>query len=604
MFSFIQCVLYQWKKNKISTTFIKNNAKEVLEHQSSTIISCIDKLLTKKFVRCGSLVTIVDTTHLTNPLIRALSNNSCYSFILRSVHTHSRLQKPEIYIIVSSDMEQFKSSINKLTKEFDWNPKAKIFLTFDVLEKEEILEIFEILLTHNIFDVLLIKEEDNVAKVYTFNPFDKQKCGQVTNDMINEEECSYIDHADEKKLKNLVYNFQNCSIVVVATEDVINFVFKTNTEFSYLGDQAMGIEQRLLENVAKLENFKIEYVLAGPDLRYGVILPNHTITGVLGYLQNDTVNIAAGGFFLIRNRVEMFDFIWGYNYANIYLYTPALKEGAWKKVYQEFSITTWILIVVSFLFTSFAISFLRKYVFGRNDDELLIVIKIWGYIYGNADHGLLFSIKKMRFIILLWILFTFFICSFYNTAYFSVLTRKDVEKLVMKPDNLQSLRLKPCVPDTIRTFYEFNFNMTLPGAQTKSCQYTKNSLDTVANSNGLYSLEMDYSYKLREYRYIDTKGRHKLQQSKYSNDLVFALYTKRGFPLLDKFQRYAAYHFESGIFQKHIDEIYHSNKILHQRHKPKYRNSRLSDYKIHFCILFLGYFLSTVCFMVEIYKKK
>ncbi|XP_069365777.1 uncharacterized protein [Maniola hyperantus] len=596
------CVAFYLVIGQTESNMLMAPDNNPVEEYQMSAMSCILKL-TKKFIRCGAKMTVVDTTNRIDPLIKSLSDSNCFSFILRSIHRHWRFLPTEVYIISSLNLEQLRSSLkDELTKEIGWNPRATVFLTIHELEKEEIIEMFEVLLTHNVFDVLFIKGAKNgISKVYSYFPYDNQKCGQVTDDIIKEEECNYVETI-EKNSKTLERKFQNCTIVIAASQDLVNFIFETNTEFLNIGKKTEGIEQCLLKNIAKLENLRIEYILVGKDMRYGVVLPNHTITGVLSYLQNNTVSIAGGGFFLIINRVELFDYIWGYNYANLYIFTPVFGEENWKKVFREFSGTTWMLIVLSFFFTTIVVVVVRKYLLRKEDDKLLLVIKMWGYIYGHPDLGL-FQVKKMRIIILIWILFTYFISSFYNTAYYSLLTRKHEQKLREDPVNLQSLPYMPCLTDVTRMFFKYNnFNETLPGKGNKNCQYSQMTLDLVANSGKYYTIDLDYGYKLREYRYLDEDGNSKLQKSKYLSDMAITLYTKRGFPLLQKFQRYAVYHFESGIFQKHMEEIYHSNKIFYNHYKSKYRNSRLSDYKVEFYILFLGYFISSVCFIIEINK--
>ncbi|XP_023951912.2 uncharacterized protein LOC112055859 [Bicyclus anynana] len=598
LFCVIFCAITVQTEPNFLITRIDDNVLKICRNAT---ISCIVKLM-EKFVDCGSSAVLVDKTDLTNSVIKSLSHKSCYSYILRSVHTHSRLQQTKVYIISTLNVRQFTSSITQLAREVGWNPKARFLITIKEFEKEQILEIFKTLLSHNIFNALFVNEDNNeITKVYSYFPFDDQKCGQVSLDIIKEEDCDYVDTIEDY-YKSLEIKYKNCSIVVTASEDMVNFIFRSNQLYSYLGKNAEGIEEYMLRNIAKLENLKIEYILGGDDKRYGIILPNHTVTGVLGYLQNDNVSIAGGGFFLIRNRADLFDFIWGYNYATICLFTPAFGKENWKNVYREFSTLTWMLIVFSFFFTSTLIIVVRKYILRKEDDKLVLLIKVWGYIFGHTDYGL-YQGRKTRIIILIWIWFTYFIASFYNTAYYSLLTRIDVEKMQQKPANLESFHLKPCLTDTIRTLFKYNFNEILPANRYKNCNYTQMALDSVANSNDLYALEMEYGYRLREYRYIDKEGNYKLEMTRFSGDMVFALYTKRGFPLLQKFQRYAFYHFESGILQNHLNEIFHSIHIFHQHYKSEYTNSRLTDYRIHFCVLFLGYFISTICFIMEVYKR-
>lgn len=578
----------------------------------ASALDCIARF-TKEVYTCGSLITFVDTANLINPqLIISLNIIPCYTFLSRSIDnqhkwwTITQQKQTEIIIISSSDVDEFTSTINELAIEGWWNPRARFILIMAEFKKEDILIIFEVLLSHNVFDVFLIKEENKKSiKVYRYYPFDNKKCGHVDNGVIEAEDCNNINYSVAYDYKILESKFQNCSLVIAAYDDVIHFMFSTNQEFLHLGNNTEGIEQYMFRNIAELENLNLEYIREGKELGYGIMFPNHTFSGILSYLRNNTASIAAGGFSLIENRAELNNFVWGYNYGSFYLFTPTVRSENWKKIYHEFSFTTWILIVLSSSFTMTAVASVRKYMLGKEDQKKVSMFKLLGYLYGQSDSNL-FEVKKTRVIIILWIWFTFFITSFYNTAFYSLLTGKDfIPKLDIEMNNLRSVPYKPCFTDNIRIFYKFNYNDTLPGERSKECKYSTVGLDSVANSTDLFTIQLEQTYKLREYRYIDENGNHKLQKWKFSDDLdiIIAFYTKRGFPLREKLQRYVRYHFESGLIQKHLRIIFHSTEIIYNKQKSNYRNSRLSDYKVHFSVLCIGYLISIVCFILEMSKR-
>lgn len=332
-------------------------------------------------------------------------------------------------------------------------------------------------------------------------------------------------------------------------------------------------------------------------MNYGVVLSNLSVTGALGYLHNNTASVVIGGFGLIKNRIRLFDYISGYCQSNLCIFTRSWNEEIWKKVYQEFDIGTWLLIGLSYLFAAVVITVVRRFLLG-DEDRKRTILKMWGYLYGQTDIILIkrIEIKKM---FIFWIWFTFFIISFYNSALYSLLTRNVKVSSKIDTTSLSTLPWEPCISDAVRTFYKFTINETLPGNTKANCKLTEDVFDTVANNVKYFGLDMEYSYQSRMVKYIDENGNSKLNSWQIASDLMLAMYTTRGFPLRDKFQKYATFLLESGLLQRQHAAILNKSITPRHHYKKTFKIFRLSDFRIHYAILVIGYTISLISFIIE-----
>ncbi|XP_041977498.1 glutamate receptor ionotropic, delta-2-like [Aricia agestis] len=389
-------------------------------------------------------------------------------------------------------------------------------------------------------------------------------------------------------------------MTVAVSEDPPFIISESNQNFQFL-DTIEGLEQHLLSNIGRLVNISIDYIMVPPHVRYGFVLEDGSYTGSLVYLQNKTAEIVAGAFILIKNRAEVLDFITGYNFPTIKVYTSAHKEGTWKSVYKPFGQTTWALIILSYIVFSTVIIVL-SYLITGNNDYMKTLLRVLGYFYGNVDNNLI-RVTKLRRFIIIWIIFALLTCAFYNTALYSVITGKKTN-ITPVIDKQYISFLTPCITETILTFFKYTYNETLVTDDSPNCRYIETALDTVAKSSNLYTIYLDYSYKFGEYKYIDKDGNQKLDTWDYSSHYMLAMYASKGFPLFDVFCEYVQRFFESGLTEKHLNDIYFKSQLLKVNPVRKFVAVTLSDCRIHFGVLLFGVVLSVMCFVIELNKKQ
>lgn len=566
------------------------------DNTNTTSISCI-KSVVQNYFPCGALMTLVDSKK-DGELIKSLnSENDCYSFIVRSYDDHDWYIPTPVYIIRAEDVTEFTTGILTITNDLFWNSTGRFIIELETLAEEDVETVFHSLMTQLAFDVVLIRNSNNGIVIYKYYPFKDNNCGKKLEvEAIGD--CR--DVANLHLFKNEEISLRNCTIKVAATQDIPNFIFE-NTDYSQEGKPVVGLEQFVLDIIAEKEDIKLEYILVKRELGYGIVLQNHTATGLLAMLQNNEVDIAAGGFVLIRNRILLFDFVWGYSYAAYKVFTPAVGEEIWKDVYREFSGQTWVLILIAYCLVAVISTVRGKLLLRRSQNQMCVALKLWGYLYLNTSSRLSKE-KRFRVIMVFWLWFTFFVCNFYNTELYSLLTGRDQIKRQISSDHLHELPYNPCISLSSRTFFFFAFNQELPqGWDIPECKYTDTALDFAATQKNVYAIEMEYIYTLNEYKYIDEDGNSMLDTWSFSINNVIAMYLTRGFPLRHKFQWYAMRMYESGILKEQLDKINRiKNHNLQPLHKVHFEPMWLSDLRIHFSVLLLGSVLSILCFVVEI----
>lgn len=244
------------------------------------------------------------------------------------------------------------------------------------------------------------------------------------------------------------------------------------------------------------------------------------------------------------------------------------------------------------------IKLVHRYYIGR---DTYLALTLLGYMFNNTSSRLI-RIRKLRVFVTIWIWLTFFITNFHNSATYKFLTSE--HKTISGPDKdlTYVLSLKPCISNKIRGMYKLIYNETLFGSWGTMCKDTNAALDTVANSEEFYTIVMKDSYKMRKSKYFHKDGNEKIDVIPLPNDVMLAMYTRRGFPLHEKFQKYARYHAEASLIQQYKARIFHTYNIFHKHIGKQFHILNWSDLRRHFCILFIGYIISFICFIVEINK--
>lgn len=567
-------------------------------NQNYSTIRCINNILTKYFP-CGTLTAFVNPNINEDQLIKITNgDNICHSIIVRSFDDRNWFIWTNVYVITAEHFQEFYDGMLDLTRDVFWNPRAKFIIQVNNLnDNDEIQEVFKSLMKYRIYDIVLLQTLKEDALIYSYHPFENQNCGKHFDEVITLGTCEEAKHIIDYFPNKIPNDLNNCTIKVVGSDDIPNFISPLSN-YTVYGKLVSGLEQYVLDTVAAREGCTIDYNIFDEDETYGIVLPNKSATGLLHYIDRGKADIAAGGYVLMKNRVELFDYLWGFNYASYYIYTPATGHEIWQRIYREFGQTTWLLIGATICFVVLVCEILKRLVY----DNTFSILNLWGYFFGNANVGLS-THKQFRMIILCWAWFAYFISNFYNTALVSLVSVHVHDKSQsLDVENLKTLPYKPCISDNTRMFFQYAYNKKLAvGEDIHNCTYTDGSLKYVAQTKKYYAIEMKYSYKVKEYEYINDIGKPVLDYLKISSTNIIVMYLVRGFPFITKFQDYAHRMYEGGLIKNHLQTINLRSYSVVQRHPKPFSKTSLLDLKMHFYILILGYVLSFICCLLEIW---
>ncbi|KAG7307113.1 hypothetical protein JYU34_007256 [Plutella xylostella] len=359
-------------------------------------------------------------------------------------------------------------------------------------------------------------------------------------------------------------------------------------------------------NVAEKENYTLEYKYVGFDERYGIVLPNGTATGILKYTQQGISDVSSGGFMLIQNRAELFDYVWGYHYATYNVFTRANIEQKWKFIYKEFGFETWLLIVGAFIAIialSFFIIYLSYQIRLRIYEPFFLVVILWGYMFSNTS-SLLNSRKLYRGVLVCWIWFTFFICCFYSTALYSLITANKWPEISKDLNYFVENKYEPCISNTTREFFVFAYNESLPpGRDRQECEVTEDCFNTVVAEPNTYALEAGYAYQLRECDYLDEEGNEKMEDWYFFGNIITVLFFHKGSPFVKVFEKYTRHMYEAGLFTRQEKEIRFENSLLCHNKVKVFHKFNLKDLRIPFSVISIGWVCSAIVFVFEYLSK-
>ncbi|XP_038215312.1 uncharacterized protein LOC119834866 [Zerene cesonia] len=539
----LDLVVFAFACSKKSVFLFENN--NFLDYQNDPISKCVAKIVDSNF-ECGTQLTYVCDRKTCSYL--GNTNRICYPFLTRDFKTKFWLLKTDVYIIVIKHPRQILFQLTSLKKDSLWNAGAKFILVVlngDVHDLRHIFFQLSKLYIYNIVVVSVVRNNKSRIQLYTYNPFYKDVCGKNYSNIINLEDCNDIEN--KKLFFNKVPNyFTKCSFEVAAMEEIPQIIKPNNEMFRVGGKHLEGLEEFMLKIMAKKEHVILNFHYY-TNVSSGFVLPNLTSTGLLRLLEHNKADIVIGGYFLMESRADIYDYIWGYSYAKVLVITPVPRDLIWVKViFYGFSSTTWILAFSTYLIVYVLINkIFYKYVKTRTG--FILAIKLGDYFFGHADK-MLIKMKQLRGILIVWILFTFYMNNFYTTALFSLTTLDYKEKVTFDPWNLKSIPYEPCIIDESKNFFLFVFNIKLPEKTQPECENLGLALDSVARSQAMYTLEMDYSFLLRAYKYFDNDGRPMLKHYTFTNEIL-NFYMNRGFPLKKKFIKHTSHIFESGLIQ-------------------------------------------------------
>lgn len=538
------------------------------------------------------------------------------------------IKPPSAYIIQIRRKNEIILEINKLKSRISWNPHAKFLIMSATVFKEPDLRAQEIL--QKLSDEMVVSgvvllpnpKVKNEYNVYTFYPYSEKNChGNVT--IVKVDSCTYGNASwssvwFEPKIPSTL---NNCTYAVQYiyyppyTINIKNNTYKTENKYF----DNLGIDVNLLNTIAKYKNMTLKYVNSNVPQNWGDVTENGSVYGDLENLNNhDNIKFAIGGYALTYLRSTRFDISQSYISDGLVWCTPSVMVDTYlEKMLKILKWETWLAVILVYLTTTFLM-----WTFGKSIKSESTSYKSYSSSLLNGVSVLIgFSVKSLprsntiRYLMALLLLFSFNLDSAFQTYLTSILANNYDDYLYSNVNDIYKANLKMYVlPNSARYFKNYSTKLK---ELWRNCTELQTCLaDVAANKTSVLCTPVLFKEYI-ENSVVSKNNRkliHCFKQRVTSYPITILM--KKGFPLLKNINEAILQLMQAGLVDKWERDI-----LLTKAKEPALENLedddmeyvntttrqlRLRNIKPAFQILFLGFILSVISFLIEIviYKFK
>ncbi|XP_061706172.1 uncharacterized protein LOC133517047 [Cydia pomonella] len=568
------------------------------------LATCLVNIISR--VHIGAELAIINNDEMTNDMIRGIHASSNAKLYIKDYNKPVNNTSPHVFIIHVEDFVALKVVIGELDRDWNRKPESLHIIILTETAKEDRLAIFRLLWEYHIIKALIITGDvDNKASIYTYFPYEEGWCGLGYNNIIKVCECEdsdvwdvflIIDYLDKPALRN-------CTLRV-ATHNYPPLVLEDPNPDNIF---AVGIERYLVEMFFAQENITLNYTFFPETDEFGNISDNFTVTGVLSKLYKNEVDVVFGGFALNHRRSAFFSYICSHltvedSFVAISPRADLLER--WKIVYIIFNTFGWSIILLLYFICAMFLSFFNNSSGSRKHNYYCsVVFKLIGNTTNNTALVLTDNIYK-NVLTIHWIWYMFLLCTFYQTQLTTYTTYRLYKSQVNEYMNLRNYNWSPCLATDIGPFLKNSGDIPIINEkylEYQECETGDLALDQVAKTQTKYTVTnyLRYQWWITQHPH-GIKKIHLMRNNFYN--LLYGIFFKRGFPLLDTFEshiwRFAEYGFIEAIKSFHCLRKY-SRTSAAINHSLEIRVLILEDLTIPFAILISGIILSCFIFTIE-----
>ncbi|XP_061706173.1 uncharacterized protein LOC133517048 [Cydia pomonella] len=566
--------------------------QELVEH-------CIVDIIASKS-QFNSEIAIINNEIVSTKLIRRIHETNNVKLYVKDGSVHVATS-PNSFIIYGQNLSYFQNLIDFMNNDYYRKPDALYVIIMPNVTKDDFILIFHTLWKYHIIHTLVIvRETNNYASIYSYFPYAEGGCGRNYNNIIKISDCNSVKKSD---LMNSIREhdipvLKNC-VLQVGTHNYPPIVI---SDIDPKNKLAVGIEIALLNILAKMENISLNYIFFPESLEFGHVSDNFTVNGILGKLYENEVDLVIGAFALNSRRALFFDSIWTHFAFEDSFVTVTPSAGLlerWKIIYIVFKPLVWLSLLFIFLLCSFLLSNNNTVLNNDRSSEVL-------NLFGNWTQNITLSLKGPKFknlIIVHWIWFGFLVNCFYQSKLTSFTTYRISKPQLNKYMSLNDYNFTPCFALDIAPFMKYSGQVPIiheEYLETLGCETADLSMDTVAKTQKKYTVTNYYRYLWWINKNPAKKAQIHLMKEKLYNAL-YVIFLKRGFPLLKDFQLKMLRLVDNGFVG-----VVKKNHMIHDDVNSNIGGSfeisslKLIDFIVPFSILSTGLVISFIILLIEL----
>lgn len=574
----VACLLLLLSLSENEAEILPKNDKD----NAGNVIQCVKDIL-KMYYEKGSQLTNVDMNYKDTKLLEAINSMCFVSMVIRKADSHFEIPN-EGYLITAGNTSDFIQNFRFLINEASWKPSKKFIIVIELLHENKLRDIFNELLKVHVVNAIVISKNGDI---YSYNPFENYACGRYFERIISYGSC-HNPTVDNLFPNKLVTGLRNCTFRATVPH-IPPYTIKPK----HRNSSVQGSEQYAFQIMADLEQFKINYTYSDFAEKVSIIDENMTAKGSFLVIQKNQSDALFGFTMLTNTRADAFDVLYGHLAYTDELKIVVRKAGfvpTWKNIYLEFNSTVWVLLGISFIACAFFITILS-----RSDDKISIVFKMLDCL---LLHGFSMRCKfAVKMVIIVWVWFAYLMNSFYQSSLVSLTTNPIKEFQVSTEQDLVKFQFEPCVSYAMRTFLSSVSNLTFE--YNHDCQLMLQSIDTVGNTDGLYSVVPESIFNYDRHLFYDKSGKIKIHDfAKPINKIIYGIFLYKGFPNVEKLRDYSFRISESGLMKRYNALLYYYQRKYHRVEVDSSFKARLV---VPWVVLAIGAIIATASFVLEVF---
>lgn len=487
----------------------------------------------------------------------------------------TNLEKFNFLIIIIKEVENFRRFIKNFYRSPLWNSQAKYLV---ILTEDSPLEtIFQISWKYFLINLTIIKQ---TMEVFTYFPLVNTSC-----DFIKIKELCHLQEGCETLFPvKLADNFHKCPIKVIPLI-IPPFIIDLHS------NQNPGYEIHILREASTKINFSISYLNHSYD-SWGYKMENGSYTEMLSVVFQEEADILLGFLPLNQTHITDFDVTAGHIFECARFFVPtALPVQPWKNITRVFNELIWVLIALSIVTVSFAFWAIQT----ENGlmNSFFNTFRLFFTVFNKKPKLLL-----TRLVFLVWSIYSYLICSSYQSTLISFLTKPSFERQISTVEELVDSDLSYGGKEVVKSFfYEPNNPVFMKIYNNwKICSLALECTNRTAYQRDFAVLKntRQILYLMPKY-YTFPSGRRMLYGfKKPSGGYLQGILFRKGLPLFGNFQRLVVRLRESGILEK-----WDLNEMRNDGGDGLLVVLNMSHLCLAFVILIFGNGIALMVFMIE-----
>lgn len=516
-------------------------------------------------------------------------------------------------ILMGDSLQDFMSHKEQIEYLSLWNARSW-YIFFSFTNSEHLLYKFvDVVWDFYIINALVImpdENDDEMLNIYSWFPYEGELCG-------TDFQVKLIDQCRHGNFMNNIDLYPNkvprdlhgCPVRIRV---LIWPPFVLPPPDGIIEDDKVlnineGIEVRLMLAIAKVANFTIQFSSSIVPHDWGLVTFDGNTTGTMKAVKEKKADMGMGSFGPTLERRMYCDYSACHMQESLAWCVPKAQFGPrWKNLLEAFRMSTWLAMILIYLFVSTVICFLSwcpprdnsSYLHAKNS-LIFIYATFLGLSAAETPNKL-----SGRIAFFIWLIFCLHFVVAYQAKLMGVLLRPTYGKQITSVEEVLKSGMEYALLPTHRRFYQNTDDWRVEKIirEWTDCDDSDACLRRIAYDRDFALCTLKTHAEFESLKYLNSEGKSLLYCIKYAT-FASEMYMTKGYPFRDRIDKLIYRVRNSGLMFKweyDIDWIwkmkYRSKMDLHSSHEQVLTLDHLQG---AFAVWIIGLSISLLAFIIE-----